>query len=91
MFGCCLVQAEEALNHRDHAIEAYRKVYYGLPLSGRVPDAKTGLDRLQSPVGVVGRVPPGDELARAERLFAGRRWAEAKVAFEPLVERRVGK
>jgi len=80
-----LGEAEEALNHRDHAIEAYRKVYYGLPLSGRVPDAKTGLDRLQSPVGVAGGVPLGDELARAERLFAGRRWAEAKVALEPLV------
>ena len=80
-----LGQAEEALNHRDHAIDAYRKVYYGFALSGRVADAKTGLDRLQVPVGVAG-APLGDELARAERLFAGRRWAEAKVAFESLVD-----
>ncbi len=80
-----LGQAEEALNHRDHAIEAYRKVYYGFPLSGRVADAKTGLDRLKIPVGVAG-APLADELSRAERLFAGRRWAEARVAFEPLVE-----
>ena len=27
-----------------------------------------------------------DELARAERLFAARRWAEARVALEPLAE-----
>jgi soluble lytic murein transglycosylase len=79
-----LGQAEEALSHRDHAIEAYRNVYYGLPLGGRAADAKTSLDRLQVPVGVTG-APIGDELARAERLFAGRRWAEAKVAFEFLI------
>jgi len=78
-----LGQAEEALDHRDHAIVAYRKVYYGFPLSGRAADAKTGLDRLQVIVGAGG--PVGDELARAERLFAGRRWAEARVAFEPLL------
>ena len=80
-----LGQAEEALNHRDHAIEAYRKVYYGYPLSGRAADAKTGLDRLKVPVGVAG-APFDDELARAERLFAGRRWAEARVALEPLAD-----
>ena len=79
-----LGQAEETLNHRDHAIEAYRKVYYGLPLGGRAADAKTGLDRLQVPVGVAG-APISDELARAERLFSGRRWAESKVAYEFLI------
>jgi soluble lytic murein transglycosylase len=76
-------QAEEALDHRDHAIEAYRKVYYGFPLSGRATDAKTGLDRLQVAVGA--GAPIGDELSRAERLFAVRRWAEARVALEPLL------
>jgi soluble lytic murein transglycosylase len=76
-------QAEEALIHRDHAIEAYRKVYYGFPLSGQAPDAKAGLDRLQVAVGA--SAPIGDELTRAERLFAGRRWAEARVALEPLL------
>jgi hypothetical protein len=81
-FWMLLGQAEEALDHRDHAIEAYRKVYYGFPLSGRVADAKTGLDRLHVTVGAGGSVV--DEFARAERLFAGRRWAEARVALEPL-------
>ena len=80
-----LGEAEEALNHREHALEAYRKVYYSFPLGGRVADAKTGLDRLRSPVGVAGGAPVAEELARAERLFAGRRWAEARVALEPLV------
>jgi soluble lytic murein transglycosylase len=79
-----LGQAEDELNHRDHAIEAYRKVYYESPLGGRAADAKTALDRLQVPVGVAG-APIADELARAERLFAGRRWAEARVAFEFLI------
>ena len=79
-----LGEAEESLNHRDHAIEAYQKVYYGLPLGGRAADAKTALDRLQVPVGVAG-APVADELARAERLFEGRRWAESKVAFEFLI------
>ena len=79
-----LGEAEESLNHRDHAIEAYRKVYYGLPLGGRAADAKTALDRLQVPIGVAS-APVADELARAERLFEGRRWAEAKVAFEFLI------
>jgi soluble lytic murein transglycosylase len=78
-----LGQAEEAVNHREHAIDAYRRVYYGFPLGGRAADAKTGLDRLQVPVGGAGAVV-SDELARAERLFAARRWAEAKVAFELL-------
>lgn len=77
--------AEEALNHREQAVEAYRKVYYSFPLGGRVADAKTGLDRLKSPVGVAGGAPVAEELARAEKLFAGRRWAEARVALEPLV------
>jgi soluble lytic murein transglycosylase len=80
-----LGQAEEDLHHRDHAIEAYRKVYYGYPLSGRAADAKTGLDRLKVPVGVAG-APFDEELARAERLFAGRRWAEARVALGPLAD-----
>lgn len=79
-----LAQAEEALNHRDDAVAAYRKVYYSSPLSGRAADAKTGLDRLMAPTGAGG--PVADEFSRAERLFAGRRWAEARVAFEWLVD-----
>src|SRR5262245_15974928 len=66
--------AEEALNHREEAVEAYRKVYYSFPLGGRIADAKTGLDRLKSPVGIAGGAPAvAEELARAEKLFAGRR------------------
>jgi len=82
-FWMLLGQAEEAVDHREHAIEAYRKVYYSFPLSGRVGDAKTGLDRLKVTVGAGGTL--SDEFARAERLFAGRRWAEARVALEPLL------
>src|SRR4030095_7180685 len=65
-----LGEAEEALSHRDQAIDAYRKVYYGFALSGRAADAKTALDRLKSPVGIAGGAPVDQELARAERLFS---------------------
>src|SRR5262245_20254261 len=82
-FWMLLGQAEEGLDHRDHAVAAYRKVYYSFPLSGRAAESKTALDRLQVAVGAGG--PLGDELTRAERLFAGRRWAEARVALEPLL------
>jgi soluble lytic murein transglycosylase len=79
-----LGRAEEALDRPDAAIASYRKVYYGFPLGGRAAEAKTALDRLRAPVGT--GVPVADELARAERLFASRRWAEARVALEPVAE-----
>ena len=88
-FWMLLGQAEEALDHREHAIEAYRKVYYGFPLSGRVADAKTGLDRLQVTVGAGG--PVVDELARARtpvcRPALGRSAGGARAAAARSVDR----
>jgi soluble lytic murein transglycosylase len=74
-----LARVEEGLAHRDHAIESYRQVYYGYPLSDQAGEARAGLDRLRAE-----RAPLARELARAERLFSARRFADARAAFEPL-------
>ena len=78
-----LGRAEEAAGHADHALQAYGRVYYDFPLSAEAADAQEGFARLQA-----ASLVPSDrfarELARAEQLFAARRWAQARAAFEPL-------
>ena len=79
-----LGRTEEALDHRVHAVDAYRKVYFDFPTSDRAVEAKAAIDRLEAD----GRLSPAsfqDSLSRAERLFAARRWADARAAFESLV------
>jgi soluble lytic murein transglycosylase len=78
-----LGRAEEVVGHTDHALAAYRRVYYDFPLSAEANDAQAAFERLQT----ASLVPPdrfARELARAEQLFAARRWAQARAAFEPL-------
>ena len=76
-----LGRAAESAGKRDKAIEAYRKVYYEYPLSLQALDAQSMLARLDT-------APLADkfklELARAERIFTARRWAQARAGFEPL-------
>ena len=78
-----LAAAEEAVDHRDHALAAYRRVYYEFPLSAQAVDAQEGIEKLE-------RGASSDperyarELKRAEALFAARRWAQARAAFQPL-------
>lgn len=78
-----LGRAEEAVGHKDHALDAYRRVYYDFPLSGPASEAQAGIERLQKSL-----PPPPDqfarELARAELLFGARRWAQSRAGFEPL-------
>jgi soluble lytic murein transglycosylase len=80
-----LGQVEEIVNHRDHALEAYRRIYYASALSAQAIEAQAGIERLQTTSTV-----PGDlvtrALERAERLFAARRWAQARAGFEPLAK-----
>jgi soluble lytic murein transglycosylase len=79
-----LGETEEAAEHRDHALDAYRRVYYGFPASEQAVEAKAAIDRLQA----AGNLPPpsfDDALSRAERLYSARRWADARAAFEPLI------
>ena len=72
-------RVEDAANHRAHALEAYRRLYYDYPLTGEAAEAPAALSRLQ----VAGEVSAETDraLARAERLFAARRWADARSAF----------
>ncbi|MEQ1759551.1 MAG: transglycosylase SLT domain-containing protein [Vicinamibacterales bacterium] len=75
--------AAEAAGDREKAIRAYRRVYFEYPLSAEAEAAGAMLVRLQG-----SRVPSAEfvplELERAEALFAARRWADARDAFELL-------
>jgi soluble lytic murein transglycosylase len=80
-----LGRAEETLEHADHALRAYRRVYYDYPLSTQAVDAADGIARVETaPLIAPDRFRR--ELARAERLFDARRWAQARAAFEPLLK-----
>ena len=75
-------RVEDAANHRAHALEAYRRLYYDYPLTEEAAEAPAALSRLQA-AGEVS-VETDRALARAERLFAARRWADARDAFVAL-------
>lgn len=73
--------AAEAAGDLPEALRAYRQVYYEFPLSVQAATAQDAIERLQTPA----LVPPdryARELARAERLFTARRWAQSYAAFE---------
>lgn len=76
--------AAERAGDRDKALKAYRRVYYEYALSAQAADAQAGIERLQT----ADLVPPDRfklELARAEKLFAAKRWAQSRAGFEPLL------
>jgi soluble lytic murein transglycosylase len=84
-----LGSAEETLGHAEHALQAYRRVYYDYPLSTQAVDAADGIARVETtPLVAADRFKR--ELARAEQLFEGRRWAQARAAFEPLLKAATG-
>jgi soluble lytic murein transglycosylase len=76
-----LGRAAEAAGDRSKAVEAYRKVYYEWPLSLQALDAQNLLARLDEGT-LADRFKL--ELARAERIFNARRWAQARAGFVPL-------
>jgi peptidoglycan lytic transglycosylase len=76
-----LGRAAEAAGDRGKAIDAYRKVYYESPLSLQALDAQNFLARLDDAT-LSDRFKL--ELARAERIFNARRWAQARAGFAPL-------
>jgi len=76
-----LGRAAEAAGDRDKAIDAYRKVYYESPISQQAIDAQYLLAPLDTS-SLADRFKL--ELARAERVFAAKRWAQARAGFEPL-------
>lgn len=76
-----LGRAAEAAGDRSKAVDAYRKVYYEWPLSLQALDAQSLLARLDEAT-LSDRFKL--ELARAERIFNARRWAQARAGFVPL-------
>jgi soluble lytic murein transglycosylase len=78
-----LGSVEEAAGHREHALDAWREVHYGFPASEHAAAAREAISRLALDAEVTPELVPR-ELARAERLFAERQWAEARAAFAPL-------
>ena len=78
-----LGRAEETLAHAEHALRAYRRVYYDYPLSAQATEAADGIARVETaPLMATDKYQR--ELARAQRLFDARRWAQARAAYEPL-------
>jgi peptidoglycan lytic transglycosylase len=75
--------ALEASGEPEKAVRIYQRVYYEFPLSTQASAAQSALERLETAALI-----PADrferELARAERLFAARRWAQARAGFQPL-------
>lgn len=78
-----LGRAAERAGERDKALAAFRRVYYDYPLSAQASDAQAGIERLETPA-LIAADRFKLELARAERLFSARRWAQARAAFAPL-------
>jgi soluble lytic murein transglycosylase len=85
-----LARALEASGNRAGAAAAWARVYYEHPLSTEAAAARRELDRTTSwPALAAGSPRYASELARAERLFSARRYAEAREAFallQPLAQ-----
>jgi soluble lytic murein transglycosylase len=81
-----LGKARQAAGDREKAAEAFALLYYELPLSDLAAAAAAelgGLDDLRSPRASTARYKL--DLGRAERLFASKRYPQARDAFEDLV------
>lgn len=76
-------RVEEMANHREHALHAYRRLYYDYPLSTQSVVAPEAITRLQTAELALPDVFQRG-LARAERFFNARRWADARAAFGSL-------
>ena len=74
-----LGQAADEAGLPMRSVEALQRVYYDYPLSFEADRAAEALD--QADVDVDEKTAP-KELARAEALFAARRWAAAKTSYD---------
>ena len=84
-----LGRVEETRGHAEHALQAYRRVYYDYPLSAQAVDAQDGIARVETP-SLIAADRFQRELSRALQLFDARRWAQARAAFEPLLRAATG-
>ncbi|MEO5823012.1 MAG: transglycosylase SLT domain-containing protein [Vicinamibacteraceae bacterium] len=78
-----LARTLTASGNRDRALQVYRDLYYGYPLSDVAGDARTQMIAL----GAATARDDARELARAEQLFTARRYADAQTAFETVPPR----
>ena len=81
-----LGRARLASGDRAGAVEAFTRLHEVYPLSDLAPDAAARLTDLDAWAPLEKGSPRyGKELKRAERLFAARRYAQAREAFEALL------
>ena len=84
-----LGRAEEAAGHTEHALDAYRRLYYDFPVSEQSAEAQEGILRLETPaLAMPDRF--ARELTRAETLFTARRWAQSRAGFESILKAATG-
>jgi soluble lytic murein transglycosylase len=76
-------RVEDAAGHRAHALESYRRLYYDYPLSAQASISPVAIARLQTP-DLAQPEPFERRLARAERFYTAKRWADARMAFSAL-------
>jgi soluble lytic murein transglycosylase len=81
---------EEASGDVPRSVDAFRKVYYTWPASASAIPARAALERLEA---LTLDTPDAFaiELARAELLYSGRQWADARAAFAELVTKAQGR
>jgi soluble lytic murein transglycosylase len=80
-----LGMAAQASGDPDRALKAFSRVYYEFPFSDLASAAGLALDRLPNrPALGSGTTRYRLDLGRAEQLFGGRRYAQARNAFEAL-------
>ena len=77
-----LARAAETAGQTSAAIEAYGRIHYEYPLSLEAADAGQARLRLAGASTAPTRDTLGRDLARAERLYNGRRYTEARKSFE---------
>jgi len=75
-------RVEDVLGHRVHALESYRRLYYDYPLSTQAAVTPVAIGRLRTAEDPAEPFERG--LARAERFYSAKRWADAKSAFAAL-------
>jgi soluble lytic murein transglycosylase len=80
-----LVKAASAAGDTPRATSAAMRLYYEYPASSQAAALESDMERLRSEAGPErAREFAPNELRRAERLFAAKKYAEAQVSFERL-------
>jgi len=87
-----LARAYEAAHQLPQAAETYQRVYYGYPVNGEAATAAGGaLARLETVLGEnLPKVSTARRLARADSLYAARRWRQAEIEYEELARATAG-